>query len=141
MARSRGAHGSAVAESGKALYVIGGWSGSVLTASVERFSQVSVPVPDYCEPIDLLPLVLQATELPGHSVNGLIAKLYAAQGEFEAGDIDTCLNIMKGFYNQLRGFTQSGHMTTEHSDAIYAGYVSVVTCLGGTPQPPIETNP
>jgi hypothetical protein len=141
MARSRGAHGCAMAESGRAVYVIGGWSGTALTSSVERFSQVSVPQPDRCEPIDLVPLVLQATELPGHSENGFLAKLYAAQAEYESGDIATCLNIMKAFYNALRGFTQSGHITDEHSEAIYDGYVSVVTCLGGTPLPPIETHP
>ena len=45
---------------------------------------------------------------------------------------------MHAFYNQLKAFAQSEHITRAHAYALYEGYVSVVLCIGGTPDPPIE---
>lgn len=135
MGRSRGAHGSAVESDGTVL-VFGGWSDGSLTASVEAFASGEIEEPRYCQPKDLIPLVLVATEVPGHSTNGFIAQLLAAQAQYEAGNINECLNIMNAFHHHVRAFAQSGHMTVEHAVALYDGYASVVTCLGGTPLPP-----
>jgi hypothetical protein len=133
---SRGAHGYAVAAGDKTL-VIGGRSGSSLTGSVEIFSATPIEKPKYCQPIDLIPLVLAASgDLPGQSERGLTAKLYAAQDQYDQGDMRECLNIMNAFYNQLRAFAQSGHITHAHAAMIYDGYASVVTCIGGDPQQP-----
>lgn len=137
---SRGSHGYAVT-SGGATYVIGGKSGTTITSSVEFFARTNVKPPQRpCMPIDLVPLVLAATELPGNSSNGLIAKLEAAQAQYDDRDLDTCINIMNAFYNQVRAFARNGHMTHAHASAIYDGYVSVVECLGGEPLPPIAWN-
>jgi len=134
---SRGAHGYAVSSSGDTTFVIGGRSGDSLTASVEAFSAIPIEKPRYCKPVDLIPLVLAAADyLPGQSERGLIAKLYAAQDQYDKGDMRECLNIMNAFYNQLRAFAQSEHIAHEHAVAIYDGYASVVICIGGTPNPP-----
>ncbi len=133
---SRGSHGSAVTADG-ITFVIGGRSGTSVTSSVEVFARENVKPPQRpCMPIDLVPLVLAATELPGNSSNGLIAKLEAAQAQYDAGDFDTCLNIMNAFYNQVRAFARNGHMNHAHANAIYDGYVSVVECIDGEPLPP-----
>jgi N-acetylneuraminic acid mutarotase len=133
---SRGSHGHAVTSEG-ATFVIGGKSGTTLTSSVEVFARTGITPPHRpCMPIDLVPLVEAATELPGNSSNGLISKLEAAQAQYDDDDIDTCLNIMNAFYNQVRAFARNGHMSRDHAEAIYEGYVSVVECLGGEPQPP-----
>ncbi len=135
---SRGAQGYAVFAAGDATYVIGGRSGSSLTASVEVYSPKPIEKPKYCQPIDLIPLVLAASgDLPGQSERGLIAKLYAAQDHYDKGDMTECLNVMNAFYNQLRAFVQSMHLTHAHAVMIYDGYASVVTCIGGVPQLPI----
>jgi len=121
------------------VFVIGGKSGATVTSSVETFSQTKVKPPQrLCRPIDLVPLVLAAEELPGNSAHGLIAKLKAAQAQYDDGDYGTCLNIMHAFYNQVRAFASNGHMERAHANAIYDGYVSVVECLGGTPLPPFN---
>jgi hypothetical protein len=134
---SRGAHGYAVLAAGGETLVIGGRSGSSLTGSVEIFSATPIEKPKYCQPIDLIPLVLAASgDLPGLSERGLIAKLYAAQSQYDQGDMRECLNIMNAFYNQLRAFAQSGHLSHAHAVAIYDGYASVVKCIGGNPQQP-----
>jgi len=133
----RGAHGCAVDPGGSA-YVFGGMTGGVLTPSVEVFAEEASPEPGYCQPIDLLPLVLAAEEVPGSSELGMVAKLYAAQAKYDTGDFETCANIMDAFYNQVRAFAENGHMTKEHAVAIYDAYASVVTCIGGTPLPPSE---
>jgi hypothetical protein len=116
--------------------VFGGYSGASLTPTVEVFADVPPEKPSYCQPIDLLPLVLGLDELPGESQLGLIAKLLAAQAKFEAGDLETCINIMDAFYHQVKAFAQNGHMTPDHAAAIYDAYASVLTCIGGTPVPP-----
>jgi len=134
---SRGAQGYAVVAAGDATFVIGGRSGSSLTGSVEIFSATPIEKPKYCQPIDLIPLVLAASgDLPGQSERGLIAKLYAAQDQYDQGDMRECLNIMNAFYNQLRAFAQSGHLPHAHAVMIYDGYASVVKCIGGDPQQP-----
>jgi len=134
---SRGAQGYAVVAVGDATFVIGGKSGNSLTSSVESFSATSIEKPKYCQPIDLIPLVVAASaDLPGQSERGLIAKLYAAQDQYDQGDMRECLNIMNAFYNQLRAFAQSGHLTHAHAVMIYDGYASVVKCIGGDPQHP-----
>jgi len=132
---SRGAHGHIVSSCGF-VFVIGGLSGSTVTATVEVYATVPVEPPQYCMPIDIIPLVLECDELPGHSQLGLIAKLYSAQAKYDIQDYETCLEIMDAFYHQVRAFAQSGHMTPEHAAAIYDAYASVVTCIGGTPLPP-----
>ena len=137
MNHPRGAHGSAIGPNG-APFVIGGWSGTTPTSSVEAFTEVPIERPRYCMPIDIIPLVLEATELPGHSGNGLIAKLYAAQAHYDNMSYEKCLEVMNAFYNQLRAFARNGHMYHEHAAAIYDAYASVVECIGGTPQPPTE---
>ncbi len=88
------------------------------------------------QPIDLVPFVEAAIELPGNSAGGLIAKLFAAQEKYDAGNFSVCLNIMHAFYNQVRAFAHNGHMTRAHATAIYEGYVSVLDCIGGSPDPP-----
>ena len=134
---SRGSHGYAVSADGST-FVIGGNSGGTVTSSVEVFGLKAVkPPPKPCtKPIDLVPLVQAAKELPGYSVNGLIAKLEAAQAVYDKSDFDTCINIMTAFYNQVRAFAHNGHMERAHAEAIYDGYVSVIECVGGEPLPP-----
>ncbi len=130
----RGAHGCGVDSAGS-VYVFGGWSGAALTPTTERFSRTPPVKPDYCQPIDLLPLVRAAEELPGQSHLGLEAKLWAAQARYEAGDYETCVNIMNAFYHQVAAFAGNGHMTSERAADIYDAYASVVTCIGGDPLP------
>jgi hypothetical protein len=133
---SRGAHGSAVV-SGGATYVIGGKSVGTVSASVEVFAKTSIKPPAKpMQPIDLVPFVLAADELPGNSTNGLVAKLKAAQSHYEDGEFEVCLNEMTAFYNQVRAFARNGHMEPAHASAIYDGYVSVVEGMGGDPLPP-----
>jgi hypothetical protein len=133
---SRGAQGYAVTSDGTT-FVIGGKSGGAATSSVEIFGRRSVKPPTKpCMPIDLVPLVQAAKELPGNSAHGLIAKLEAAQAQYDEGDFDTCINIMTAFYNQVRAFARNGHMEPSHAKAIYDGYVMVIEGMGGEPLPP-----
>ncbi len=132
---SRGAHGHVVVSCGS-VFVIGGLSGSSATATVEVYATVPVEPPQYCMPIDIVPLVLVCDELPGHSQHGLVAQLLSAQAKYDLQDYETCLNIMDAFYHHVRAFAQSGHMTGEHAADIYDAYASVVVCIGGTPLPP-----
>jgi hypothetical protein len=137
---SRGAHGYAVV-SGGATFVIGGRSGTTTTSSVEVFARTGIKPPTRPRmPIDLVPLVLAATELPGNSSHGLIAKLEAAQAQYDDGEFDTCLNVMNAFYNQVRAFGRNGHMSHAHASAIYDGYAAVVEGIGGEPLPPFTFN-
>lgn len=140
MATARGMHGTAVTANGTVL-AIGGWDGSRHLSSVEMLVDVEVgppPGPKMCEPIDLLPLVLSvADEMRGHSENGLIAKLFAAQTAYELGLLGLCLDIMEDFYNQVHGLSHSGHLSDEGISMLYDGYAEVVECLGGEPLPPI----
>ncbi|MBN1677623.1 MAG: hypothetical protein JW880_03715 [Candidatus Thermoplasmatota archaeon] len=131
----RGAHGCALGPGGSVL-IFGGYSGDSLTSTMEIFAEMPPEAPEYCQPIDLLPLVLSADELPGHSQRGLIVKLHAAQAKYNISDFQTCINIMNAFHNQVCAFAQSDHMTVEHALALYEAYASVVKCLGGTPLPP-----
>lgn len=136
---SRGEHAAAVLSSG-AVLMIGGRSMNTITSSVEVFFERPVVPKRPCMPIDLVPLVRAATELPGNSGHGLIAKLRAAQTQYDADDFSVCLNIMNAFYNQVRAFALNGHMTRAHADALYDGYASVVECVGGTPNPPLPAS-
>jgi len=136
---SRGAHGQARLPDGSVL-VFGGVSGSTITSSAEVYSKKPIePTPPGkpCRPIDLVPLVEAATELPGQSGNGLIAKLIAAQAQYNGDNTSVCLNIMNAFYNQVKAFAQSGHLTRAHAAALYNGYACVVEGLGGEPKLPI----
>jgi hypothetical protein len=135
MSVSRGAHGSALLPCG-CVMVFGGRTGPGFTASSEVFSKEGGGTP--CTPIELVPLVMGCTELPGHSACGFYAKLLAAQADYDAGDIDACLEHMRVFYLHIRAFDHSGHLTDEHVDMLYEGYASVVTCLGGEPLEPID---
>jgi hypothetical protein len=135
MNHSRGGHGYAVFSNGN-VFVISGWSDGKLTTTVEAFAAPPIQKPKYCRPIDLVPLVQAATELPGQSGNGLIAKLRAAQAQYDNASLEVCLNVMNAFYNQIRAFAQSGHLLKEHAVALYDGYASVVTCIGGIPRAP-----
>jgi hypothetical protein len=133
---SRGAQGYAVTSDGTT-FVIGGKSGGTVTSSVEIFGRKSIKPPTKpLVPIDLVPLVQVAKELPGNSGHGLIAKLEAAQAQYDGGDYDTCINIMTAFYNQVRAFASNGHMEHSHAKAIYDGYVLVIDGMGGEPLPP-----
>lgn len=146
MLQARGAHGAATLTDGKVL-LIGGRSSTALTASTELYTPPTSepeppppppPPPSYCEPIDILPLMIQvAPEMPGHSVHGLIAKILVAQRYFEADNIEDCLHILTAFYNEVRAFLGSDHMTEEGAEMLYDAYAAVVECLGGTPQPEI----
>lgn len=140
---SRGGQGYAIAADGS-VFEIGGWSNGIITSSVEVFGpKAPAPPPppkppqNLCRPIDLVPLLWQCSELPGNSVHGLFVKLMAAQAKYDRGDNATCTNIMNAFYEQVKAFHNSGHMTDEHVSMLYTGYASVVSCLGGTPLPPI----
>jgi hypothetical protein len=135
---SRGAYGAATLPGG-AVIVIGGRSDSTVTSSVETYSPISYEPTKPCKPIDLVPFVEAATELPGNSSHGLIAKLIAAQAQYDAQNFSTCLNIMHAFYNQVRAFAHNGQMERAHADAIYDGYVSVVECIGGHAEPSFFT--
>jgi hypothetical protein len=142
----RGAHGSADMADGSVL-LIGGRSSTAIMASAELYTPPTEepeppppppppPPPSYCEPIDILPFVIQvAPEMPGHSAHGLIAKILVAQSYFEDGNIEDCLHILTAFYNEVRAFLGSGHMTEDGAESLYDAYAAVVECLGGTPQP------
>ncbi|MEM4232982.1 MAG: hypothetical protein QXZ19_03300 [Thermoplasmata archaeon] len=133
----RGEHAAAVLTTG-AVLIIGGRSTTGITSSVEVFSEAPpVQPPCKCRPIDVVPLVEQATELPGNSRHGLIAKLLAAQAKYDSGELDVCANIMDAFYNQLRAFATNGHMTRDHATTIYDAYACVMECIGATPKPPL----
>lgn len=133
----RGEHAAAVLASG-AVLIVGGRTTTGITSSVEVFSETTpVEPPCNCKPIDLVPLVEQATELPGNSGRGLIAKLLAAQAKYDSGELGVCANIMDAFYNQVRAFASNGHMTREHATAIYDAYACVMECIGATPKPPL----
>ena len=141
MNRSRGAQGYGVLPSGSVIE-IGGWSNGAITSSVEVFGPAKAPPPKPppskpLMPKDLIPLVLECKELPGNSKQGLIAKLTAAQAKYDLKDFDVCINIMNAFYHQLKAFHNSGHMTEQHVQALYSGYVSVMDNIGGTPHLPI----
>ena len=146
MLQARGAHGVATLPDGKVL-LIGGRSSIGVTASTEMYTPPTSepeppppppPPPPYCQPIDILPFVIQvAPEMPGHSAHGLIAKILVAQGYFEADNIEDCLHILTAFYNEVRAFLGSDHMTEEGAEMLYDAYAAVVECLGGTPQPEI----
>jgi hypothetical protein len=103
---------------------------------VETYSAIKYEPEGPCKPIDIVPFVEAATELPGNSSHGLIAKLIAAQSKYDSQELDECLNIMHAFYNQVRAFANNGHMEREHATAIYDAYVSVLNCIGGNPDPP-----
>lgn len=139
MIKDRGAHGAVMMTDGS-VCVMGGKSGEVPLSSVEILveTQVEPPVTGPCQPIDLVPLVLSvASELRGHSENGLIAKLIVAQYALDAGDVVLCLEAMEDFYNQLHGLFMSSHLSYDGITLLYTGYASVVECLGGTPLPEI----
>ena len=146
MLQARGAHGAATLTDGKVL-LIGGRSSIAVTASTEMYTPPTSepeppppppPPPPFCQPIDILPFVIQvAPEMPGHSAHGLIAKILVAQGYFEADNIEDCLHILTAFYNEVRAFLGSDHMTEEGAEMLYDAYAAVVECLGGTPQPEI----
>jgi hypothetical protein len=135
MLHSRGAQGHAVLSDGKAM-MIGGWSDGTITASVESLGKVTKPEPQYCQPIDLVPLVEASNELPGQAGNGLLAKLYAAQARYDNSSFDVCANVMDAFIHQVRAMWQSGHMTDEHAAEVYDAYASVMTCIGASAEPP-----
>ena len=63
-----------------------------------------------------------ATELPGNSSHGLIAKLIAAQAQYDSQNFSVCLNIMHAFYNQVRAFAHNGHMDRAHATAREEGW-------------------
>jgi hypothetical protein len=46
---------------------------------------------------------------------------------------------MNAFNAQVKAFVRNGHMSAPHASEIYDAYVSVVRCLGGTPQSMILT--
>ena len=133
MNHSRGAHGAAALSNGM-VFVIGGISSGKQTSSVEVYSVVPLEPDEKCMPIDLLPLVLAvAPELPGHSENGLAAKLYAAQAQYDAGEYAVCIDIMNAFYHQTKALWQSGHLGDAGASVLYVGYADVVSCMGGLP--------
>ena len=135
MKTARGAYGSASLPNGSVI-VVGGKSGAGTTSLVEIYSPVTYEPDRPLQPIDLVPFVEAATELPGNSADGLIAKLVAAQAKYDSGNFSVCLNIMHAFYNQVRAFASNEQMTREHASSIYDGYVSVIEGLGGTPDHP-----
>ncbi|MDH3366009.1 MAG: hypothetical protein OEM29_08435 [Thermoplasmata archaeon] len=145
MAKSRGAHGAAALPTGNIL-MIGGMSGDSATASAEEYTPPSSlpepppppPPPPYCQPKDILPFVLEvASQMPGHSFHGLVAKVLIAQVYYESAMIEDCLHILDSFYNEVRAFLLNGHVDEEGIASLYAAYAAVVECLGGTPLPEI----
>ena len=142
MVIARGGQGFARLANGTVL-AVGGRTAVGVTSSVELFGparKVTPPPPPpikILRPIDLVPYVQLATELPGNSANGLISKLEAAQAKYDLKDFPTCINIMNAFYHQVKAFSLSDHMTRNHTETLYSGYVSVVEGMGGTPLPPI----
>ena len=138
MNHPRGAHGSASLPGGRVL-VMGGVTDSTATATAELYAGKSIGPPSgLCMPKDIIPLVIAIVhELPGYSANGLIAKLLAAQAQYDDVNNATCLEILDAFYNQVRAFHQSGHLSDSGTTLLYAGYSQVVECIGGVPQPSI----
>lgn len=144
MLRDRGGHGAASLPDGKVL-LVGGRSADGITSSAEQYTPPTqlpepppIPPPPYCEPKDILPFIaLVASEMPGHSENGLVAKVLVAQKYFEDGDIDECLHVLDAFYNQVRAFLNNDHVSEDGIAMLYDAYASVVDCLGGEPQPEI----
>lgn len=136
---ARGGHACAAMDDGTVL-VAGGVSDGVPTATAEVYgAEGTEPAPpEGCmEPEDIVPLVVAiAPELPGHSENGFVAQLLAAQAELDEGDLVDCLLIMYGFYHHVRGFWDSGHMSDAGATALYEAYAEVVSCLGSEPLPP-----
>jgi len=140
MAKARGMHGQVLLTNGS-IMVMGGWDGVSHTASVElmvpRESEPPEP-PTYMEPKDIIPLVLEvAPELMGESQNGFVCKLELAQREYEAGNIDRCLEVMTAFYLELQGYMHHGHMSDPNVGLLYDAYAQVVENLGGEPLPPL----
>jgi hypothetical protein len=134
MAGYRGAHGCAVLDDGTVM-VVGGFAPDGVLASAEILTW-EYELPELCLPKDIIPLVMQvAPELQGHSENGFVAQLEAAQAEYDIGDIVECLEIMDAFYHHVKAFWQSGHMSDASAALLYDGYARVVECLGGTPLP------
>ncbi|HIH00814.1 TPA: hypothetical protein HA259_01805 [Thermoplasmata archaeon] len=145
MLQARGAHGAAELPDGTIL-LIGGRTSTSITSSTEFYTAGEdepeppppPPPPPYCQPIDILPfIIIVAPEMPGHSAHGLIAKVLVAQSLYEAGNIEDCLDILNAFYNQVRAFLGSGHMTEDGAEMLYDAYAAVVECLGGEPRPEI----
>jgi len=138
MNHPRGAHGSASLPGG-AVLVMGGVTDSTETSTAEVYAGESVSPPSGLRmPKDIIPLVIViANELPGYSANGLIAKLLAAQAQYDDGANTTCLEILDAFYNQVGAFHQSGHLCDSGTTLLYAGYSQVVEYIGGVPQPSI----
>jgi hypothetical protein len=143
MLQARGAHGAASLPDGTVL-MIGGRTTVSVTSSTERYTagtdepEPPPPPPPCCQPIDILPFVIiVAPEMPGHSAHGLIAKILVAQSLYEAGAIEDCLDMLDAFYNQVRAFLGSGHMTEDGAEMLYDAYLAVVECLGGDPRPEI----
>jgi hypothetical protein len=136
MNHPRGAHGSASLPGG-AVLVMGGVTDNTETSTAELYAGESVAPPTGLRmPKDIIPLVIVIEhELPGYSANGLIAKLLAAQAQYDNGNNATCLEILDAFYNQVRAFYQSGHLSGTGTTLLYAGYSQVVECIGGVPQP------
>lgn len=134
MAGYRGAHGCAVLDDGTVM-VVGGFAPDGVLASAEILTW-EYELPELCLPKDIIPLVMQvAPELQGHSENGFVAQLEAAQAEYDLGDIVECLEIMDAFYHHVKAFWRSGHMSDASATLLYDGYARVVACLGGTPLP------
>jgi hypothetical protein len=146
MLQARGAHGAASLADGT-VALIGGRTTSSVTSSVEIYTPGTKepeppppppPPPPKCQPIDIMPfIIIVAPEMPGHSAHGLIAKILVAQSYYEIGDIEDCLHILDAFYNQVRAFLGSGHMTEDGAEMLYDAYAAVIECLGGEPQPEI----
>ena len=144
MLSARGGHGAASLPDDHVL-LIGGRSGDEITSSAEEYTPPTqppdpqpLPPPPYCEPEDILPFIaLVADEMPGHSENGLVAKVLVAQKYFEDDDIEECLHVLDAFYNQVRAFLNNEHVDEEGIGMLYEAYASVVDCLGGEPLPEI----
>ena len=141
MLRDRGGHGAAALPDGDIL-LMGGKSGDTVTTSAEQYTPPTElpepPPPPYCQPKDILPFIdLVAEEMPGHSENGLVAKVLVAQAYYEDGNVEECLHVLDAFYNQVNAFLNNDHVGDEGIEILYNAYASVVECLGGTPLPEI----
>lgn len=80
--------------------------------------------------------IVNATYLnPGNSYKGLLAKINAAIASYGNGDIQSAINSLDAFYNQLCAMNKSGQISADSYGLLYQDYSELVTLLGGNPKP------
>ncbi|MCL4459443.1 MAG: DUF5667 domain-containing protein [Chloroflexi bacterium] len=73
--------------------------------------------------------------VPGQSYEGLLAKLLSVQASLERGQTKVSLNQLDAFLHELNALQRSGHISQANYDRLYAAYTTLISSLGGEPQP------